>query len=47
MPRTYANGLHPSLRRRIGSVAETVLLTATCTAIWGSVGWVLIGALLR
>jgi hypothetical protein len=46
MPKRAAD-IHPSLRRRVGSAAETALLVGTFTAIWISVCSVLIGALLR
>jgi len=36
--------LHPTLRRRIGGVAETTLLIGALVAIWISVGRVLIAA---
>jgi hypothetical protein len=42
-----ATDIHPSLRRRVGSAAETALLVGTFAAIWISVCSVLIGALLR
>ena len=42
-----ATDIHPSLRRRVGSVAETTLLVGTFAAIWVSVCSVLIGAFLR
>jgi hypothetical protein len=38
---------HPSLRRRFGGVAESVLLLGTFAAIWISVGWILIGAIFK
>jgi hypothetical protein len=46
MPRR-ATDIHPTLRRRFGSAAETALLVGTFAAIWISVCSVLIGALLR
>jgi hypothetical protein len=36
--------LYPGLRRRVGAAAETGLVVSTLTAIWSSVGWVLIAA---
>jgi hypothetical protein len=38
---------HPSLILRVGAAAETALVLATLSAIWTSVVWVLIAALLR
>jgi hypothetical protein len=39
--------LHPSLRRRLGGAAETLLLWGALAAIWISVCWVMVGALVR
>jgi len=38
--------LHPTLRLRFGAAAETSLLVGTFIAIWISVGWILIAAIL-
>jgi hypothetical protein len=38
---------HPTLRRRFGAAVETSLLWGTFSAVWISVGWVLIAALLQ
>jgi hypothetical protein len=38
--------VHPSLRHRAGAAAETALLAGAFAAIWGSIAWVLVGALL-
>jgi hypothetical protein len=38
--------LHPSLKRRVGTAVEAVLLLGTFAAIWISVGSVLIAAIL-
>jgi hypothetical protein len=45
--RGVGSQLHPSLRRRLGGVAETLLLWGAFAAIWISVCLVLIGAILR
>jgi hypothetical protein len=46
MATTKSPHLHPSLMRRVGEVAETGLLVGTLAAIWISVCWVLIAAIL-
>jgi hypothetical protein len=38
--------LHPSLRRRVGNLVEASLLLGTFTAIWISVGRIVIAAVL-
>jgi hypothetical protein len=38
--------LHPSLRRRVGDAAEIGLLVGTLAAVWISVGWVVVAAIL-
>jgi hypothetical protein len=38
---------HPSLRRRFGVVAETLLLWGAFAAVWSSMCSVLVGAILR
>jgi hypothetical protein len=43
---TKSPHLHPSLMRRVGDAAETVLLVAAVAVIWGSIGVVLIAAIL-
>jgi len=43
---TKSPDLHPSIRRRVGDAAETGLLVGTLAAIWISVGWVLVAAIL-
>jgi hypothetical protein len=45
--RGVGSHLHPSLRRRLGGAAETLLLWGALAAIWSSVCWVLVGALVR
>lgn len=42
-----ARNLHPSLKQRIGDVAETLLLAGTVASIWISVVWVMAAALLK
>lgn len=37
---------HPSLRRRVGAMAETLLLFGTALSIWSAIAIVLISALL-
>jgi hypothetical protein len=43
----HPNDVHPTLKRGLGTIAETVCLMATASAIWTSVGMVLIGSMLR
>jgi len=38
--------LHPSLMRRVGDAASTALLVGALAAIWGSIGVVVIAAIL-
>jgi hypothetical protein len=38
--------LHPSLMRRVGDAASTALLVGALAAIWGSIGAVVIAAIL-
>ncbi len=45
MPASGAD-LHPTLRRRLGAAAETVLLIGTIIAIWISDTMVLLGAII-
>jgi hypothetical protein len=44
---TKSPPLHPSVRRRVGTVVEAAFLLSTFAAIWGSVGSVLIAAIFR
>jgi hypothetical protein len=45
--RRVGSHLHPSLRRRLGGVAETMLLWGAVAAIWISVSSVMVGAILE
>lgn len=47
MPKVRHPSHHPSLRRSISSAAETTMLAGAFAAIWISVAWVLIAALVR
>jgi hypothetical protein len=44
-PTNRGSTLHPSLRHRVGAAAETTLLAGTFVAIWGSMGWLLLGVI--
>jgi hypothetical protein len=44
-PTNSDSTLHPSLRHRVGAAAETTLLAGTFVAIWGSMGWLLLGVI--
>jgi hypothetical protein len=37
---------HPSLMRRMGDAAETALLVSAFAAIWGSVGVIVVAAII-
>jgi hypothetical protein len=45
MAKVIPTHLHPSLMRRVGDAAETVLLVGAVAVIWGSIGMVVIAAI--